>query len=202
MIHAQSTLNDVAASNIFSQMNELVFKNIQRSLEVNRMVPSSHRNDTFNDNQSRTNDNSRHKTYYDTWQAAFENEDSERTVPFDCSQQNEDIKTYKDLHESLKKLQKQNKLKYDMLISKIITETKNGGVQGTLLEFLKQKVGPTLGLRNITQIIEHVKARDLNVQNLLMKTSFEELGMTEPVEPKKEEQKEEEEKKEEEENPA
>ena len=50
MIHAQSTLNDVAASNIFSQMNELVFKNIQRSLEVNRMVPSSHRNDTFNDN--------------------------------------------------------------------------------------------------------------------------------------------------------
>ena len=89
-----------------------------------------------------------------------------------------------------------------MLISKINTETKNGGVQGTLLEFLKQKVGPALGLRNITQIIEHVKARDLNVQNLLMKTSFEELGMTEPVEPKKEEQKEEEEKKEEEENPA
>ena len=72
MIHAQSTLNDVAASDIFSQLNELVFKNIQRSLKINRMVPSSHRNDTFTNYWSRTNNNSRHTSHYDAQQAIFE----------------------------------------------------------------------------------------------------------------------------------
>lgn len=83
MIHTQSTLNDVAASNIFSQMNELVFKNIQRSLEVNRMVPSSHRVDTFYNSGSRAYNKSRNPSDYDSNQTMFEN--SDRTVPFDCS---------------------------------------------------------------------------------------------------------------------
>jgi len=35
------------------------------------------------------------------------------------------------------------------------------GVTEVLETFLKQKVGPALGLRNLSQIIEFVKARDL-----------------------------------------
>ena len=89
-----------------------------------------------------------------------------------------------------------------MLVSKILSDQKTTGVSGPLETFLKQTAGPALGLRNLSQIIEHVKARDLVIQSLLLKVSFEDLGMTEPVEPKVEEESkeanEEEEKKEEE----
>ena len=71
-----------------------------------------------------------------------------------------------------------------MLASKILKEQKTSGLSGALEQFLKQKAGPALGIRNLSQIIEHVKARDLIIQSLLLKTSFEDLGMTEPVEEK------------------
>ena len=80
-----------------------------------------------------------------------------------------------------------------MLVSKIIKEQKTVGLTGALESFLKQKVGPTLQIHNIGQIIEAVKSRDLVVQEILQGTSFEELGLVKPQEPeeeKKEESKE------------
>ena len=53
------------------------------------------------------------------------------------------------------------------------------------------RVGPTLQLNNIGQIIEAVKSRDLVVQELLQGTSFEELGLVKPQEPEEEKKEEE-----------
>lgn len=104
---------------------------------------------------------------------------------------NPDIVRIKDLDEALVKRNKETSLKLDMLVSKIIKDQKTVGLTGALEQFLKMRVGPTLQLNNIGQIIEAVKSRDLVVQELLQGTSFEELGLVKPQEPEEEKKEEE-----------
>ena len=79
----------------------------------------------------------------------------------DCRVQNPKIKTHDNLKKALSENKNDELLKYNMLVNKIMKEQKTVGVAGVLETFLKEKAGPALGLRNLGQIIEFVKARDL-----------------------------------------
>ena len=43
MIHAQSTIDEAASTKVFNQLSELIFGNIDRSLRINRLAPTTHR---------------------------------------------------------------------------------------------------------------------------------------------------------------
>lgn len=103
-----------------------------------------------------------------------------RFVRIDCMKENPKIRSYQQYREALEKSTKREQLKYDMFVNKIAKEQKTDSLSDATQTFLKQTVGPALGLRNLSQIIEHVKARDLAVQCLLLGQSFADLAMAEP----------------------
>ena len=45
MVQAQSTIDEAASTNVFYQLSELIFGNIDRSLKINRLAPTTHRTD-------------------------------------------------------------------------------------------------------------------------------------------------------------
>ena len=46
MSQAQTTLDEAAASEIFGQITDVVFSNLRRTLEINRLAPSHERDGT------------------------------------------------------------------------------------------------------------------------------------------------------------
>ena len=99
-------------------------------------------------------------------------------VFYDCAKERADIKSLTDLNEARKGRTQTESVKMRMLINKVIIDQKTLGVAGVLEAWLKEKAGPALGLRNIGQIIDMIRLRDLHIQELLQRTTFEELGLT------------------------
>ena len=125
MIHAQSTIDEAASTNVFNQLSELIFGNIDRSLQINRLAPTTHRVSNVYDNEvvSRERNVNRLDRFTHTGFADGSSfRDSDRTVPIDCKIENDKISTFKDLEEAFAKEQKTNQIKYNMLVNKILSD--------------------------------------------------------------------------------
>ena len=67
-------------------------------------------------------------------------------------------------------------------------QSSNEGISEAIEKFLKDKVGATLGLKNLGQIIEQVKQKNLVYVLLLQQTTLDDLGIEIPKPVKKEEE--------------
>ena len=86
-----------------------------------------------------------------------------------------------DFDEQLNKRKKVESIKMRMLINQVDPSKNQFGINVVVETWLKDKAGPALGLRNLGQIVDYVKARDLVIQELLQRTTFQELGLTPPT---------------------
>jgi hypothetical protein len=85
-----------------------------------------------------------------------------------------------DFDEQLNKRKRVESIKMRMVINQVDPSKNQFGINVVIETWLKEKAGPALGLRNLGQIVDYVKARDLVIQELLQRTTFQELGLTPP----------------------
>ena len=67
-----------------------------------------------------------------------------------------------------------------MLINLVDPAKNPFGLSEIVEKWLNNKAGPALGIRTLSVIVDYVKARDLVIQELLQRTTFEELGLIRP----------------------
>ena len=112
MIHAKSTIDETASTNVFNQLSELIFGNIDRSLRINRLAPSTHRVSNFDTSYLVVSRKERINNLYSFTNSAVASNswfnDSARTVPIDCKIENDKISKYEDLEKAFAKEQKTN----------------------------------------------------------------------------------------------
>ena len=113
----------------------------------------------------------------------------ECTVYADCQKRRPDITKISEYNESVNKRQKDEAQKHSLLVQRILKEqSSNEGISEAIEKFLKDKVGATLGLKNLGQIIEQVKQKNLVYVLLLQQTTLDDLGIEIPKPVKKEEE--------------
>lgn len=123
MIHAQSTIDETASTNVFNQLSELIFGNMDRSLRINRLAPTTHRvSNYYLGSVSRERKINNYNAFNDEVSNGTNFRDSDRTVLIDCKIENDKVKTFIDLEEAFAKEKKTNQIKYNMLVSKILSD--------------------------------------------------------------------------------
>jgi len=185
MVKRQASLDENATLELFNQMITAAWATLDRSLKINRMSAA------FDYRGSVEFERIRHSDNINSVNDKF---DHDTTVYFDCLQRNPEVKTLNGLCEAITKRGKLESRKLDLFIRKIDEQERGAGLSEELETFLLSQVGPALGLRvNISQIVEHIKARDLKIISLIRRTSYEQLGLQQPCEDEqsKEEKKEE-----------
>ena len=104
MIQAQSTIDEASAAQMFSQITDLVFGNLKRTLEINRLAPANGRyRESYSDGENFISRclkaNEAPKSCYSFSKDLGDQED--RTVLIDCLEANPSVKTYKDFNEAV-----------------------------------------------------------------------------------------------------
>lgn len=96
----------------------------------------------------------------------------------DCRAKVPFVRTLEDFLKYKKDLKSQEALKARLLMNKLNPDVMTQEVE----TWLREKAGPAIGgTPSLSQIIERVKGRDVFIQDLLQKTSFEELGFVRPL---------------------
>ena len=177
MVAGQKTLDEHACKAVINQMSSMVWSNIKRSVENNRNQACPDR---------RRDENSIQQRFIDNDMLSQDSRNTRASVYSDCLTSLPEIKTLADFDEQLNKRKKMESIKMRMLINLVDPAKNPFGLSEIVEKWLNNKAGPALGIRTLSVIVDYVKARDLVIQELLQRTTFEELGL---IRPKTEEEK-------------